>query len=74
VIIVYPICILSQTLVNGFATGGSSYISRLLGAKNTEEARHTSVVSFYRTDCIMRLWLVVFLFKETNAFNTSQKQ
>jgi putative MATE family efflux protein len=43
----FPIFMLSQALGNVFATGGSSYISRLLGIKNTGEAKNTSSVSFY---------------------------
>jgi putative MATE family efflux protein len=45
--LVFPIFMLSQAAGNVFATGGSSYISRLLGIKNTEEAKNTSAVSFY---------------------------
>ena len=43
----FPLFMLSQALGNIFATGGSSYISRMLGAKQLDEARHTSSVSFY---------------------------
>jgi putative MATE family efflux protein len=45
--LVFPLFMLSQALGNVFATGGSSYISRMLGAKNEGEARQTSSVAFY---------------------------
>ena len=43
----FPLFMLSQAVGNIFATGGSSYISRMLGAKENDEARHTSAVAFY---------------------------
>ncbi|GBU24399.1 multi antimicrobial extrusion protein [Fibrobacteria bacterium R8-3-H12] len=43
----FPLFMLSQALGNIFASGGSSYISRMLGAKKNDEARLTSSVSFY---------------------------
>jgi multidrug efflux pump len=43
----FPLFMLSQALGNIFATGGSSYISRMLGAKEEDEARLTSSVTFY---------------------------
>jgi putative MATE family efflux protein len=43
----FPLFMLSQALGNIFAVGSSSYISRMLGSKQTDEARHTSSVSFY---------------------------
>ncbi|MDR1589746.1 MAG: MATE family efflux transporter [Oscillospiraceae bacterium] len=43
----YPLFMLSQALGNIFATGGSSYISRMLGAGERGEVRKTSAVSFY---------------------------
>ncbi|GHT55964.1 MATE family efflux transporter [Spirochaetia bacterium] len=43
----FPLFMLSQALGNVFATGGSSYISRMLGSKRNDEARITSSVSFY---------------------------
>ena len=45
--LVFPIFMLSQALGNIFATGGASYISRLLGTKNSREAQQVSAVSFY---------------------------
>jgi len=45
--LVFPLFMLSQALGNIFATGGSSYISRMLGAKENDEARFTSSVSFF---------------------------
>jgi putative MATE family efflux protein len=44
-----PLFMFSQGIGNIFALGAASYISRMLGAKNTDEARHTSAVSFYVT-------------------------
>ncbi|NLT40719.1 MAG: MATE family efflux transporter, partial [Clostridiales bacterium] len=43
----HPLFMLSQALGNVFSTGGSSYISRMLGAKNGDEARRTSAVALY---------------------------
>ncbi len=43
----HPLFMLSQALGNVFATGGSSYISRMLGANNAGEARRTSAVALY---------------------------
>ncbi len=62
--LVFPLFMLSQALGNVFATGGSSYISRLLGAKDVSQARHTSSVSFYTSIGIgLLLTLVLWLFK-----------
>ena len=43
----FPLYMIAQAVGNIFATGGSSYISRMLGAQNGGEARHTASVSFY---------------------------
>jgi putative MATE family efflux protein len=43
----FPIFMLSQALGNVFATGSSSYISRLLGVKDHAESKNTSSVCFY---------------------------
>ena len=43
----FPVFMLSQALGNIFATGGSSYISRMLGAKKGVEAKRAASVSFY---------------------------
>ncbi|MDR0720399.1 MAG: MATE family efflux transporter [Treponema sp.] len=59
--LVFPLFMVSQALGNVFATGGSSYISRLLGAKKIDEARHTSSVSFY-CSFVIGLLLAVTLF------------
>jgi len=49
---------------NIFATGGSSYISRMLGAKQGEEARHTSAVSFITAVVVgVVLTAVMLIFK-----------
>jgi putative MATE family efflux protein len=61
----FPLFMLTQALGNIFATGGSSYISRMLGAKETAEARHTSAVSFYAAFCIGLLLAVLLLIFKT---------
>jgi len=43
----FPLYMFSLALGNIFAVGGSSYISRMLGEKKSDEARTTSAVSFY---------------------------
>jgi putative MATE family efflux protein len=60
VALVFPIFMLSQAFGNIFAVGSSSYISRLLGTKNTEESKKTSSVCFYFS-LITGLLLTVFL-------------
>ena len=47
----FPLFMLSQALGNIFAIGGSSYISRLLGARERDKARKASAVSFYAALC-----------------------
>jgi putative MATE family efflux protein len=44
-----PLFMVSQGIGNVFAIGSASYISRMLGAKKLDEARHTSAVSIYTT-------------------------
>jgi putative MATE family efflux protein len=44
-----PLFMFSQGIGNVFAIGAASYISRMLGAKNMDEARYTNAVSFYVT-------------------------
>jgi putative MATE family efflux protein len=63
--LVFPLFMISQALGNIFATGGSSYISRLLGAKKTDEARYTSSVSFYCSLGIGLLLAVILLMVKT---------
>jgi putative MATE family efflux protein len=64
VALVFPLFMLSQALGNIFAVGGSSYISRMLGAKQTGEARRTSSVSFYSSFGIgVALAAVLLIFK-----------
>jgi putative MATE family efflux protein len=63
--LVFPLFMISQALGNIFATGGSSYISRLLGAKKIDEARHTSSVSFYCSLGIGLLLAVILLMVKT---------
>ena len=57
----FPIFMLSQALGNVFATGGSSYISRLLGVKNDAESKNTGSVCFYAA-LIAGLALTALLF------------
>ena len=45
--LVFPLYMIGQALGNIFGIGGSSYISRKLGAKDNDEARRTSAVAFY---------------------------
>ncbi|MDR0642110.1 MAG: MATE family efflux transporter [Treponema sp.] len=60
----FPLFMLSQALGNIFATGGSSYISRMLGAKQVDEARHTSSVSFYASiGAGLFLAIILFIFR-----------
>ena len=63
VALVNPLFMVSQALGNIFATGGSSYISRMLGAQKNDEARRTSVVSFYTAfgiGALLSVFLVIF--------------
>ena len=59
----FPLFMLSQAVGNIFAVGSSSYISRVLGAKDYNEARRTSAVSFYialGTGILLTLLLLIF--------------
>ncbi|MDR1399729.1 MAG: MATE family efflux transporter [Treponema sp.] len=59
----FPLFMLSQAVGNIFATGGSSYISRMLGAKHIDTARYTSSVSFYAsigTGLFLAVILLIF--------------
>jgi putative MATE family efflux protein len=59
----FPLFMLSQALGNIFAVGGSSYISRMFGSRQTNEARHTSSVSFYisfATGLLLAVILLIF--------------
>jgi putative MATE family efflux protein len=67
--LVFPIFMLSQALGNVFATGGSSYISRLLGIKKTAEAKNTSAVSFYLAMASGLLLAVILLCFKTQILN-----
>jgi putative MATE family efflux protein len=59
-----PLFMFSQGIGNVFAIGSASYISRMLGAKNHAEAKHTNAVSFYTTMAIGALVTVLlFIFK-----------
>jgi len=62
--LVFPLFMLSQALGNIFAVGGSSYISRMLGAKENDEARFTSSVSFFTSIGFgFLLTIALFIFK-----------
>jgi putative MATE family efflux protein len=64
VTLVFPLFMLSQALGNIFATGGSSYISRLLGAGKYNEARNASAVSFCLAFGIgLLLTIILWIFK-----------
>jgi putative MATE family efflux protein len=67
--LVFPIFMLSQAIGNVFATGGSSYISRLLGLKNTGEAKNSSAVSFYLAITSGLLLAVILLGLKTRILN-----
>jgi putative MATE family efflux protein len=43
----FPVFMLSQAIGNVFAVGGASYISRMLGMKRLDEAKHASAVSLW---------------------------
>ena len=60
----FPLFMLSQAIGNIFATGGSSYISRMLGAQENDEARHTSAVGFYMSFGVgILLTAILWIFK-----------
>jgi Na+-driven multidrug efflux pump len=44
-----PLFMVSQGIGNIFGVGASSYISRMLGAREAETAKRTNAVSFYTT-------------------------
>ena len=61
----FPLYMLSQAIGNIFATGGSTYISRMLGMKENKEALYASSVSFYTSFGIGILTSVIlWVFKE----------
>lgn len=43
----FPVFLIIQAIGNIFGSGAPSYISRCLGAKQYEQAKHTSAVSLY---------------------------
>jgi putative MATE family efflux protein len=60
----FPLFMLSQALGNIFAVGGSSYISRMLGAKNGDEAKRACAVSLYTAFGIgVLLAIILWIFK-----------
>ncbi len=58
--LVSPLFFVIQGIGNMFAVGSASLISRQLGAKRTEDARHTSSVAFYTT-LLLGAAITVFL-------------
>jgi putative MATE family efflux protein len=57
-----PLFMVSQGMGSIFAMGASSYMSRMLGEKNLDEARRTNAVSFYCVAAIGVLMTVALLF------------
>jgi putative MATE family efflux protein len=58
-----PLFMLSQGLGNIFAMGANSYLSRCLGAKLHDEAKHTAAVSFWITvamGAVLTVLLILF--------------
>ena len=63
VALVYPIFSMTTAFANLFGIGGGSLISRLLGARQEEQARKVCVFSFYGAIAASALFsLVIFLF------------
>jgi putative MATE family efflux protein len=60
-----PLFMFSQGIGNVFGIGAASYISRMLGAKKMDEARHTSAVSFYVTIGIGVIITIIIGFVKT---------
>jgi putative MATE family efflux protein len=61
--LVMPLFMVSQGIGNIFSIGAASYISRKLGEKQNETARHTSAVSFYTTliaGAVITIALILF--------------
>jgi multidrug efflux pump len=56
-----PVFMLIQAFGNIFALGGASYISRKLGEKKFDEARHTCSTSFYTSIIIGMVLSIVLL-------------
>jgi putative MATE family efflux protein len=64
VTLAFPLFMMSQALGNLFATGSSSYISRMLGLKDHTEAQHTSAVAFYTSIAVgILMAAVIWSFK-----------
>jgi putative MATE family efflux protein len=60
-----PLFMLSQGLGNIFAIGASSYMSRCLGAKQTEEAKETNATAFWVTFVLgVFITALIMLFRE----------
>jgi putative MATE family efflux protein len=60
-----PLFMVSQGVGNIFGVGASSYISRMLGARETETAKRTNAVSFYTTILIgIVITIVLLLFRK----------
>jgi putative MATE family efflux protein len=60
-----PLFMMTQGIGSLFAVGSASYISRKMGERQYDEARHTSSVTFYTTFVIGGLMTVLmYLFKD----------
>lgn len=57
----FPVFMMIQAVGNIVGSGAPSYISRSLGAKKYDEARHTSAVAFYSSAAIMVVMTAVSL-------------
>jgi putative MATE family efflux protein len=70
-----PLFMVSQGIGNIFAVGSASYISRKLGERNMDEARHTNAVSFYTTAIIgvvVTVFLLIFKTPILHRIGTSE--
>jgi len=62
--IAFPLYMVAQGMGNIFATGGSNYISRMLGAEKVDKAKQAASVSFYSAIVIgLILMAVLWVFK-----------
>ena len=61
----FPVYMLAQAVGNIFATGGSSYISRMLGAKKSDIAVSTASVAFLTAVCVGAVLSVILLIFRT---------
>lgn len=72
----FPVFLIIQAIGNIFGSGAPSYISRCLGARNYDEARHTSAVSLYSAlagTLIITVCCFLFMTPILNAIGTSSE-